>query len=263
MTSSVTAPLERQFGQMPGLKQMSSTSSGGASVITLQFSLELSLDVAEQEVQAAINAARQLPADRPADAADLQQGQSGRRADPHARAHVEDAAAAEGAGSRRHAPRAEDLAAPRRRPRQHLGRPAPRRARPGEPDARSRRYGLALDDVRTAIANANVNQAKGSFDGPTRASTIDANDQLSSADEYRSLIIAYKNGAPIRLSDVADVIDGAENMQLAAWANDDAGDHPEHPAPAGRQRDRGRRPRSRRCCRSCRRRCRRGRRARC
>ena len=96
--------------------------------------------------------------------------------------------------------------------------------------------------MRTAIGNANANQAKGSFDGPTRASTIDANDQLKSADEYKQLIIAYKNGAPVRLADVADVVDGAENARLAAWANDDAGDHPQHPAPARRQRDRGRRP---------------------
>ena len=95
-------------------------------------------------------------------------------------------------------------------------------------------YGLSLDDVRTAIANANINQAKGSFDGPTRASTIDANDQLKSADEYQQLIIAYKNGAPVRLRDVAEAVDGAENTRLAAWANAHAGDHPQHPAPARR-----------------------------
>ena len=114
ITSSITAPLERQFGQMPGLNQMSSTSSGGASVITLQFSLQLTLDVAEQEVQAAINAGESA-AGRPADPADLQQGQPGRRADPHARADLEDAAAAEGPGPGRHAPRAEDLAGAGRR----------------------------------------------------------------------------------------------------------------------------------------------------
>ena len=103
-------------------------------------------------------------------------------------------------------------------------------------------YNLGLEELRTAIANANVNQAKGSFDGPTRASTIDANDQLRSADEYRSLVIAYKNGAPIRLSDVADVIDGAENLHLAAWANTSPGHHRQRPAPARRERDRRRRP---------------------
>ena len=178
MTSSITAPLERQFGQMPGLNQMSSTSSGGASVITLQFSLDLSLDVAEQEVQAAINASGTFPADRPADAADLQQGQPGRHADHHAGADVEDAAAAEARGSRRHAARDEALATARRRPGEPLSggqRPAVRiQANPKALAA----YGLSLDDVRTAIGNANTNQAKGSFDGPTRASTIDANDQL-------------------------------------------------------------------------------------
>src|SRR5438876_943832 len=161
-TSSITAPLERQLGQMPGLKQMSSTSSGGASVITLQFSLELTLDVAEQEVQAAINAgANFLPADLPA---------------PPVYSKVN--------------PRA--LAA----------------------------SGLNLEDVRTAIASANVNQAKGSFDGPSRAYTIDANDQLRSAAEYRAVVVAYRNGAPIQLSDVADIVEDAENVRLAAWMNE-------------------------------------------
>ena len=186
MTSSITAPLERQFGQMPGLNQMSSTSSGGASVITLQFSLDLTLDVAEQEVQAAINAARHVPADRPAGAADLQQGQSGRRADPHAGAHLAHAAAARSRrtsptrGSRRRSrssPASAWSASAAASGRRCASRPIRRRSPP---------TASALDDVRTAIANANVNQAKGSFDGPTRASTIDANDQLQSADEYRS-----------------------------------------------------------------------------
>ena len=138
MTSSVTAPLERQFGQMPGLNQMSSTSSAGASVITLQFSLNLSLDVAEQEVQAAINAAGNLLPSRPAGAADLRQGQSGRRADPDAGADLEDPAAAAGRGPRRHAPGAEDLAASRRRAGQHQRRPAAGGAHPGR-SAQARR----------------------------------------------------------------------------------------------------------------------------
>jgi multidrug efflux pump len=218
-TSSITAPLERQFGQMPGLKQMSSTSSGGASVITLQFDLDLSLDVAEQEVQAAINASGSfLPADlpnppiynkvNPADTPIMTLALTSKTMP---------------------LPKIEDLADTRLATKlsQLPGvglvsvtggqRPAVRiQANPTSLAA----YGLSLDDVRTAISNANTNQAKGSFDGPTRASTIDANDQLKSAEEYKSMIISYKNGSPARLSDVADVIDGAENTRLAAWANE-------------------------------------------
>ena len=221
MTSSVTAPLERQFGQMPGLNQMSSTSSGGASVITLQFGLSLGLDVAEQEVQAAINASGTfLPADLPT---------------PPIYNKVNPADTPIITLSLTSAtiplPKLYDLADTRFATKlsQLPGvglvsiaggqRPAVRiQANPKALAA----YGLSLDDMRTAIANANTNQAKGSFDGPTRASTIDANDQLKSADEYKGLIIAYRNGSPIRLSDVADVIDGAENTRLAAWANNTA-----------------------------------------
>ena len=216
--SSITAPLERQFGQMPGLNQMSSTSSGGASVITLQFSLVLPLDVAEQEVQAAINASSNfLPTDlpsppiynkvNPADAPVL------------TLALTSDTLTL---------PRLEDLADTRiaQKISQLPGvglvsisggqRPAVRiQVNPRAIAA----YGLSMEDVRIAIAAANTNQAKGSFDGPTRASTIDANDQLRSASEYRALIIAYRNGAPIRLSDIADTVDGAENARLAAWAD--------------------------------------------
>jgi multidrug efflux pump len=218
MTSSVTAPLERQFGQMPGLNQMSSTSSGGASVITLQFSLELSLDVAEQEVQAAINAAGNfLPTDlpnppiynkvNPADTPILTLALTSQTLP---------------------LPKLEDLADTRiaQKISQLPGvglvsisggqRPAVRiQVNPKALAA----YGLAMDDVRTAIGNANTNQAKGSFDGPTRASTIDANDQLKTADEYRQMIIAYKNGAAVRVQDVAETVDAAENSRLAAWAN--------------------------------------------
>ena len=217
-TSSITAPLERQFGQMPGLKQMSSTSSGGASVITLQFDLNLSLDIAEQEVQAAINASGSfLPADlptppiynkvNPADTPIMTLALTSKTLP---------------------LPKIEDLADTRLATKlsQLPGvglvslsggqRPAVRiQANPTALAA----YGLSLDDVRTAISNANTNQAKGSFDGPTRASTIDANDQLKSADEYRSMIVAYRNGSPVRLADVADIVDGAENTRLAAWAN--------------------------------------------
>ncbi|HEX9451466.1 MAG TPA: MdtB/MuxB family multidrug efflux RND transporter permease subunit [Burkholderiales bacterium] len=220
-TSSITAPLERQFGQMPGLNQMSSTSSGGASVITLQFSLALSLDVAEQEVQAAINAASSLlPADLPSPPI-------------YNKVNPADTPILTLAitSTSLPLPKVQDLIDTRiaQKLSQLPGvglvtlsggqRPAVRiQANPKALAA----YGMSLDDLRTAIGNANVNQAKGSFDGPARASTIDANDQLKSAVEYQRLIIAYKNGAPIRLTDVADVIDDAENVRLAAWSNDKA-----------------------------------------
>jgi multidrug efflux pump len=218
-TSSITAPLERQFGQMPGLNQMSSTSSGGASVITLQFSLALSLDVAEQEVQAAINAANSLlPADLPSPPI-------------YNKVNPADTPILTLAitSTSLPLPKVQDLIDTRiaQKISQLPGvglvtlsggqRPAVRiQANPKALAA----YGMSLEDLRTAIGNANVNQAKGSFDGPARASTIDANDQLKSAIEYQRLIIAYKNGAPIRLTDVADVIDDAENIRLAAWSND-------------------------------------------
>ena len=218
MTSSITAPLERQFGQMPGLKQMSSASSGGASVITLQFSLALNLDVAEQEVQAAINAASSfLPTDLPLPPI-------------YSKVNPADAPIITLAISSATLPlpKIEDLVDTRlaQKLSQVPGvglvsigggqRPAVRIQVNPKALAAS---GINLDDVRTAIGNANVNLAKGSFDGPLRASTLDANDQLKSAAEYRDLIIAFKNGAPIRLSDIADIIDGAENSRLAAWAN--------------------------------------------
>ncbi|HLY90355.1 MAG TPA: MdtB/MuxB family multidrug efflux RND transporter permease subunit [Acetobacteraceae bacterium] len=220
-TSSITAPLERQFGQMPGLNQMSSTSSGGASVITLQFSLALTLDVAEQEVQAAINAATSLlPPDLPSPPIY-------NKVNPADTPILSLAITSNSLPL----PKVQDLIDTRiaQKLSQLPGvglvslsggqRPAVRiRANPKALAA----YGMSLDDLRIAIGNANVNQAKGSFDGPSRASTIDANDQLKSAAEYQRLIIAYKNGAAIRLTDVADVIDDAENMRLAAWANDKA-----------------------------------------
>src|SRR5215210_7525888 len=218
VTSSITAPLERQFGQMPGLVQMSSTSSGGASVITLHFSLELSLDIAEQEVQAAINASNNLlPNDLPTPPL-------------YSKVNPADTPIMTLAVTSKSMPLPQVQQLVDTRLAQKISqlpgvglvslsggqRPAVRvRANPKPLAA----YNLGLEDVRTAIANANVNQAKGSFDGPTRASTIDANDQLRSADDYRSLVVAYKNGGAIRLSDVADVIDGAENLYLAAWAN--------------------------------------------
>ncbi|MCE4537896.1 efflux RND transporter permease subunit [Pelomonas sp. P7] len=217
MTSSVTAPLERQFGQMPGLAQMSSTSSGGASVITLRFDLSLSLDVAEQEVQAAINAGSNLlPSDLPMPPV-------------YSKVNPADAPVLTLAVSSATltVPRVHDLVESRlaQKISQVPGvglvaiaggrRPAVRiQANPGSLAA----LGLSIDDVRTAISAANVNQSKGSFDGPLRASTLDANDQLKSAAEYANLVIAYKNGNPVRLRDVAQLVDDAENLRLAAWA---------------------------------------------
>jgi multidrug efflux pump len=218
MTSSITAPLERQFGQMPGLNQMSSTSSGGASVITLQFSLYLSLDVAEQEVQAAINAAGNLlPTDlpappiynkvNPADTPILALAISSKTLPLH---KVQDLA------ETRLAQKISQLPGVGLVSISGGQRPAVRiQVNPKALAA----YGMSLDDVRVAIGNANVNQPKGSFDGLARSATIDANDQLKSADEYKQLIIAYRNGGPVRLLDVADVVDDAENVHLAAWAD--------------------------------------------
>ena len=219
MASSVTAPLERQFGQMPGLNQMTSTSSGGSSVVTLQFSLDLSLDVAEQQVQAAINAASTfLPRDlpnppvynkvNPADAPILTLALT---------------------SSTMPLPQVEDLAETRfaQKISQLSGvglvsisggqRPAVRiRANPRALSA----YGLTLEDLRMTVAAANVNQAKGAFDGPRRASIINATDQLLSSRDYQPLIVAYRNGAPVHLSDVADVVDDVENVRQAAWMNE-------------------------------------------
>ena len=219
MTSAVTAPLERQFGQMPGLTQMASTSSGGASVITLRFSLDLNMDVAEQEVQAAINGATNLlptdlpappvynkvnPADTPVltlaitsktmllpklnDLVDTRMAQK--------IAQISGVGMVSIAGGQRQAVRIKV-----------------------NPEALAAN-GLNLADVRTLIGASNVNQPKGNFDGPTRVSMLDANDQLKSPEEYAELILAYKNGAPLRLKDVAQVVDGAENERLAAWANE-------------------------------------------
>ncbi|WP_409264625.1 MdtB/MuxB family multidrug efflux RND transporter permease subunit [Pseudomonas sp. KCJK9000] len=218
MTSAVTAPLERQFGQMPGLEQMASTSSGGASVLTLRFSLNMNMDVAEQQVQAAINAASNLlPSDlpappvynkvNPADTPVLTLAISSKTMPLPKLNDLVDTRVAQKlaqisgvgmvsiAGGQRQAVRikvnVDALAA----------------------------NGLNLDDVRTLIGASNVNQPKGNFDGPTRVSMLDANDQLRSPEEYANLILAYNNGAPLRLKDVAEIVDGAENERLAAWAN--------------------------------------------
>lgn len=221
MASAVTAPLERQLGQMPGLARMASTSSGGASVITLRFNLGLPLDVAEQAVQAALNgAATLLPTDlpmppiynkvNPADAPVMTLGVTSSSL-PLTR--VQDLVDTRVAQKISQLPGVGLVALSGGQ------RPAVRiQANPAALAA----LGLTLDDLRTAIGNANVNQAKGSFDGPSQAATIDANDQLRSAAEYRDLVIAWKNGAPIRLRDVAQTVDAAENTRLAAWANDRA-----------------------------------------
>jgi multidrug efflux pump len=218
MTSSITAPLERQLGQMPSLNLMSSTSSAGASVITLQFTLAINLDIAEQEVQAAINAAGNLlPSDLPAPPI-------------YAKVNPADAPILTLAITSKTLPlpQIEDLVDTRlaQKISQLPGvglvsvnggqRPAVRI----QADTRAlAAYGLNIDDLRTTIGNANVNTPKGNFDGPSRAYTINANDQLKSAAEYTNLVIAYKNGAPVHLSDVAQIVDGAENSKLAAWVD--------------------------------------------
>jgi multidrug efflux pump len=219
MASSVTAPLERQFGQMPGLNQMTSTSSGGSSVVTLQFSLELNLDVAEQEVQAAINAAstflpRDLPSPpvyskvNPADAPILTLALTSRTLPL---SQVEDLA------ETRFAQKISQLSGVGLVSISGGQRPAVRiQANPRALSA----YGLTLEDLRVVVAAANVNQAKGAFDGPKRSSIINATDQLLSSKEYQPLIVTYRNGAPVHLSDVADVIDDVENVKQAAWMNE-------------------------------------------
>jgi multidrug efflux pump len=220
VTSSITAPLEKQFGQVPGLTQMTSISSFGSSLITLQFSLDLDIDVAEQEVQAAINSAQTyLPANlpvppvynktNPADAPILTLALT---------------------SSTVPLPRVEELAETRMAQRISQlrgvglvsisgGQRRAVRVR-ANPTALAS-YGLSLETLRTALTSANVNQAKGNFDGPEQAWTINDNDQLEAGIQYGPIIIAYRNGAPIRVSDVATVVDGVENAKLAAWVNED------------------------------------------
>ena len=218
MASSVTAPLERQFGEIPGLNQMTSTSSFGSSVITLQFVLDLNIDVAEQEVQASINGASNLLPPglpnppiyskvNPADAPILTLALTSKSL-PLAK--VEDLA--------------DTMLAQKISQLPGVGlvsisggqRPAVRIQ--ANPTALAS-YGLSLEDLRTALSNANVNQAKGTFDGPQQSYTIGANDQLLNGDTYRPIIVAYRNGGPVRVADVATVTDGVENALEAAWAN--------------------------------------------
>ncbi|AFI89318.1 MdtB/MuxB family multidrug efflux RND transporter permease subunit [Pectobacterium parmentieri] len=218
VTSAITAPLERQFGQMSGLKQMSTQSAGGASVITLQFQLELSLDVAEQDVQAAINAASNLlPSDLPypptyskVNPADPPIMTLAVTSTAMSMTQVQDMV------DNRIAQKISQVAgvglvslAGGQRPAVRVRLNAPALAA----------YGLTSETIRTAITAANVNSAKGSLDGPTRSVTLSANDQMKSVDDYRKLIVAWKNGAPVRLQDVATIEQAAENIHLGAWAN--------------------------------------------
>jgi multidrug efflux pump len=218
MASSVTAPLERNFGEIPGLLQMTSTSSFGSSLITLQFNLDLNIDVAEQEVQAEINSASNLlPKDLP-------------NPPVYSKINPADAPILTLALTSQTLPlsKVEDLAdttlAQKISQLSGVGlvsisggqRPAVRVQ--ANPTALAS-YGLSLEDLRTALGNANVDQAKGTFDGQQQAYTIGANDQLLSSDGYRNIVIAFRNGAPVRLSDVATAVDGAENVWQAAWAN--------------------------------------------
>ena len=218
MTSSITSPLERQFGQMPGLNQMTSANSGGASVITLQFSLDLSLDVAEQQVQASINAAGSLlPSDLPAppiyakvNPADAPILTLSVTSDTLALTDLEDMS------ETRLAQKISQLNGVGLVSISGGQRPAVRVQLNAQSLAA---YGLNIDDIRTTIGNVNVNTPKGNFDGPAQASTINANDQLTSASQYANVIVAYRNGGPVRLSDVANIVSGPENTKLGAWAN--------------------------------------------
>jgi len=219
MASSVTAPLERQFGQVPGLNQMTSTSSFGSSVITLQFNLELNIDVAEQQVQAAINAASTfLPRDLPnppiyskTNPADTPIITLGLTSKTMALSQVEDYADTRLAQKIAQLPGVGLVSI--------SGGQKPSVRIQANPMALSA-YHLNLEDVRAALIAANVNQAKGSFDGKLNAYTIGANDQLLTSADYKPLVVAYRDGAPVTLSEVADVIDDAENVKLAAWMND-------------------------------------------
>jgi len=226
MSRTVTAPLERQFGQMAGLDRMSSTSATGVSIVTLQFALDQTLDVAEQQVQAAINAGGSLlPADLPAPPV-------------YAKVNPADAPILTLAVSSETMPLTEVQNLVNTRLAQKISqvggvglvslsggqRPAVRiQANTNALAA----VGIGLDTLRTAIAAANANSAKGGFDGPKRAYTINANDQLVTAADYKNLIVAWKNGAPVRMTDVARVIDGAENTQLGAWAGSDSSAAPD------------------------------------
>jgi multidrug efflux pump len=218
MASAVTAPLERQFGQIPGLTQMHCTSSDGASSVVLQFALDLNIDVAEQEVQAAINAAQGfLPTDlpvppvysksNPADAPVLTLALT---SETLPLSQVEDLA------DSRLAPKLSQLSGVGLVTLSGGQKPAVRiQANPASLSA----YGINFEDLRSALANTSVNTAKGNFDGKAQSYQINANDQLLSSKDFREVLVAYRDGAPVMLTDVAKVTDGVENTRLAAWMN--------------------------------------------
>ena len=219
MATTVTAPLERQFGQLQGLSQMTSTSSGGSSVIVLQFNLTLDIDIAEEEVQSAINAAQSLlPSNLPAPPV-------------YNKTNPADAPVLTLAVTSNSIPlsQVQDLVNTRLAPKlsqlKGVGlvsisggqKPAVRiQANPTQLSS----YGLNLEDLRTALVDASVNTAKGNFDGPHQDFQINANDQLVTSNDYRDVVVAYRNGAPVKLKDVANVIDGVENTSQAAWINE-------------------------------------------
>src|SRR5471032_612825 len=216
MASSVTAPLERQFGQVPGLQQMTSTSSTGSSVITLQFNLALDIDIAEQEVQQAINASGSyLPADLPnppiyskTNPADAPIMTLALTSDTVPLSQVEDLA------DTRLAQKISQVTGVGLVSINGGQKPAVRIQ--ANPTALAN-YGLSLEDIRTVLGTANVDQAKGVVENQRQSFTINSNDQLTSANEYKEVIVAYRNNAPVRLKDIANVIDGAENNKQAAW----------------------------------------------
>jgi multidrug efflux pump len=216
MATAITAPLERQFGQVPGLNQMTSTSSGGSSIITLQFSLDLNIDVAEQEVQAAINAAQSvLPSDLPTppiysktNPADTPVMTLALTSNTIPLTQVEDLADTRLAQKISQLPGVGLVSI--------SGGQKPAVRIQVNPTALAS-YGINLEDVRTALQATSVNQAKGNFDGPHQSYQINANDQLLTSKDYRPIVVAYNNGAPVMLSDVASVVDGAENVKQAAW----------------------------------------------
>ena len=219
MATTVTAPLERQFGQLQGLNQMTSTSSGGSSVIVLQFALSLNIDVAEQEVQSAINAAQTyLPSNlpippvysktNPADAPILTLAITSDAMPLH---QVEDLV------DTRLVPKISQLSGVGLVAISGGQKPAVRIQ--ANPDALSS-YGITLEALRTALAQTSINTAKGNFDGPQQGYQIDANDQLATSDEYQNVVVAYRNGSPVFLKDVANVVNGVENTKQAAWMNE-------------------------------------------
>jgi multidrug efflux pump len=233
MATTVTAPLERQCGELQGLSQMTSTSSAGNSVIVLQFNLSLNIDVAEEEVQSAINAAQSfLPANLPSPPI-------------YSKTNPADAPVLTLAITSASMPLStvEDLVDTRLAPKisqlsgvglvSISGGQKPAVRIQANPRALSS-YGLSLESLRTALTQQSVNQALGNFDGPHQDYQINSNDQLITSDDYKKIVVAYSNGAPVMLTDVAKVVDGVENNKQAAWMNETPAVIREHTAAAGR-----------------------------